>query len=74
METNQDRILRIPEVVAMTGLSASTLSRYAKQEGMFAARLRVGKYACGYRLSSVLDYINSRPEIKGKDKTTPQAA
>lgn len=62
----QDRILRIPEVIAMTGLSASTLVRYSKQEGMFAARLRIGKYACGYKFSAVQQYLDSRPEIKAK--------
>lgn len=54
-----DRLLRRPEVEAMTGLSRASLYRYLA-EGRFVRPYRVGKAAVRWRYSDVLQWIDSK--------------
>ena len=54
------RILRRPEVVAATGLSATRIHAL-EQEGAFPARVRLSDRACGWRSDEVEAWIRARP-------------
>ena len=58
MET--DRVVRVREAVILTGLSRVTLWRMGKA-GTFPRPVRLGARATGYRLSQILEWIDSRP-------------
>ena len=56
MELNGSRILRIPEVCAVTGLGKSTI--YKKlSEGTFPEPLRLGPRAIGWRARDLLAWL-----------------
>ena len=59
---HKDRILRLPEVSYMTGLSRSTIYR-REREGAFPRRLRLSPRAIGYRESEVLHFIDTRMTV-----------
>lgn len=62
-----DRILRLPDVIAMTGLSRSTL--YARiAAGEFPAQLKLTQRAVGWRAQSVQDWIEKRKAANGGAK------
>ncbi|MFC3613757.1 helix-turn-helix transcriptional regulator [Lutimaribacter marinistellae] len=57
--TNPDRILRCKDVMALTGLSRSTL--YAMMsEGTFPASIKLSKRAVGWRATVVQAWIDAR--------------
>ena len=61
-----DRILRIPEVVEITGLSRTTIWRRVKS-GDFPVPVRLGSLATrsvGWRESQINDWLDSRPELQ----------
>ena len=61
--TIQDRILRIDDVLALTGLSRSTLYRLVASED-FPKPVQLcgpGGRAKGWRLSEVEEWIRNRP-------------
>ena len=60
MNAKVDRLLRLPEVLQLTGLSRSTLYRKVK-EGDFPCPVKLGKRAVGWRESEVIAWINARP-------------
>jgi prophage regulatory protein len=53
------RILRIREVIDLTGMSKSTLMRL-QRSGDFPSRIRIGDKAVGWREREVLAWIQSR--------------
>ena len=58
-----DRIMRIPEVAVVTGLSKTTIWRRVKS-GDFPAPLRLGSLATrsvGWRSGEVQTWLDSRP-------------
>ena len=55
----QDRLIRRPEVVRITGLSASTLWRMEKA-GDFPARLQLGPNSVAWSLKSINEFVESR--------------
>ncbi|MBM9604105.1 helix-turn-helix transcriptional regulator [Desulfopila inferna] len=58
-----ERMLRLPDVKAMTGYS--TASIYAKMaEGTFPVALKIGSRAIAWRLGTILDFLKSRPLSK----------
>jgi len=57
-----DRIVRLPEVLAMTGVSESTIARW-EQNGEFPSRVRIGVRSVGWRLSQVSRWILSRNAV-----------
>ena len=54
------RILRLPEVVAVTGISRSSVTRQVHR-GTFPEPVRLGPNAIGWREAEVLAWIESRP-------------
>ncbi len=55
-----DRMLRLPEVLAITGLSRATV--YAMvAAGEFPAPVRLGARAVGWWLSEIVVWLRSRP-------------
>ena len=60
-----DRLIKLPEVVEITGLSRSTIYRLRKL-GKFPEQVRVGSRAVRWWLSEILDWIKSKP--RGTDR------
>ena len=61
-----DRMLRIPEVVEVTGLSRTTIWRRVKS-GDFPPPVRLGSLATrsvGWPESQVKQWLDSRPELQ----------
>ncbi len=56
---NTDRIIRLTEVIALTGLSASTIARQ-ERAGTFPARVALSANAVGWRQLAVFEWIRSR--------------
>lgn len=60
------RLLRLPEVEAVTGLSGTTIWRREK-EGEFPRRRRVAGNLVAWRSDEIERWIESRPEADGAD-------
>ena len=56
-----DVILRPREVIELVGVSRATLDRW-RRSGAFPAALQLGEQAIGWRRSTVLEWLDSRPE------------
>ena len=54
------KMLRLPEVEAVTGLSRTTLWRY-EQVGKFPSRRKIGPHLVGWRSDEVESWIRARP-------------
>ena len=60
MATRETRILRLPEVMRLTGLSKTTIHcRY--REGTFPRPLRLGPKSIGWRREEILEWLESLP-------------
>ena len=57
-----DRMLRFPDVLALTGLSRTTIWRRVKA-GTFPAPLSLGENSCGWPENQVHDWVNNRPVV-----------
>jgi prophage regulatory protein len=55
-ETTGDRLMRLPELKKMTGLSAATLWRYEKA-GLFPKRIRITTRCSVWKFSEVQAFI-----------------
>ncbi len=53
------KIIRLPLVKELTGLSTSSIWRH-EQEGNFPRRLSIGKQAVGWYYDEVLGWLDSR--------------
>lgn len=58
----QYRMMRLPEVEAATGLSATTIWRY-ERDGEFPRRRRIGPNAVAWRSDEIEAWIESRPAV-----------
>jgi prophage regulatory protein len=56
----QDRILRLPEVLTRVGFAASTV-RALVRTGEFPRPVRLGRRALGWKESSITDWLETRP-------------
>lgn len=56
------RLLRIGDVMELTGLSRTTIWR-REREGTFPNRVKLGPNAVGWRADEVRDWIDSRPRV-----------
>ncbi len=54
-----DRLVRLPELIALTGVSPSTLWRWERQ-GQFPARIHIGARAIGWRISDINKWLSTR--------------
>ena len=57
---DDDRTLRLPEVVLMTGLSESTLYRQIKA-GQFPEQKQLSPGAVGWKLGDIRRWLQDRP-------------
>ena len=60
MSERETRILRMPEVVRMTGLSKATIHRRYRA-GTFPRPLRLGPQSIGWRRAEVLKWLRACP-------------
>ena len=58
-----DRLLRRPEVLHLTGLSGPSALKRAIAEADFPRPVKLTARSIAWRLSAVLAWIGSRPEI-----------
>jgi len=69
-DSKETRLIRIHEVVRLTGLSVSAIySAMARDE--FPRPVKIGRQAVAWRSRDVRDWINSRPPARDD---TPQPA
>jgi prophage regulatory protein len=54
------RLIRLPDVLQLTGLSRSSVYRLEK-EGRFVSRVRLGERATAWRFEEVKAWIEARP-------------
>lgn len=60
------RLIRLPEVVEMTGVPKSSLYVKIKNKE-FPCPVMTGTRSRAWKLKSVIDWINSRPEVSSED-------
>ncbi len=56
------RIIRLAEVLRLTGLSRTTIWRREKA-GTFPRRVRLGRHAVGWHYAEVAAWLNSRERV-----------
>lgn len=57
-----DPIIRLPQVVEITGLSRSSIYRMAAS-GEFPQPLKLGKRSSGWRSSTITEWLDSRQPV-----------
>ena len=64
--TQTDRIIRTPAVLAMIGnCSRSSVWRWEKA-GEFPKRIKIGTRAMGWKLSDIKEWIETREKVDGE--------
>lgn len=58
------RILRLPEVISMTGLQRSSIYAYVKKNA-FPQPIRLGERAVGWNDEEVQSWLDKRAEMRG---------
>jgi len=62
--TTQDVILRMPDILKITGLSISTIWRFEKK-GIFPKRRKIGLRAIGWKQSEIDEWLTTRTSQEG---------
>jgi predicted DNA-binding transcriptional regulator AlpA len=57
------RLLRLPQVVEITGLGRDTIYRYIR-EGRFPRQRRISERASGWREDEIGAWVDSRPTVE----------
>lgn len=60
MSTREGRIVRLPEVMRLTGLSKTTIHRRFRA-GTFPRPLRLGPQSIGWRRGEIVEWLESLP-------------
>lgn len=63
---NTCRLLRLPEVIEITGLGRDTIYRYIR-EGRFPRQRRISQRASGWREDEIRAWVDSRPVVEPSD-------
>ena len=63
MEPIRRRLVRLPEVLAIVGVSKSTLYAWV-ENGLFPAPVRLGPRAVAWRACDVARWLESRPSAR----------
>ena len=63
--TDDVRLIRLPEVRRMTGLSRTRIYEL-EREGRFPRRRKLSDRACAWELQQIVDWIRSRPVAGGE--------
>ena len=58
MSTEENRVVRLPEVMRLTGLSKATIHRRYR-DGMFPQPLRLGPQSIGWWRAEILEWLES---------------
>jgi len=58
----ENRIVRLPEVCAIAGVSASTIARL-ERAGLFPARVRLSRAAIGFRYDEIVAWVHAREPV-----------
>ena len=72
MSSNENRIVRLPEVARITGLSKPTIHRRYRN-GTFPRPVKLGASAIGWRLHEIEEWIAALPTVGGPE-AEPAAA
>jgi prophage regulatory protein len=68
------RLLRLPEVIEITGLGRDTIYRYIR-ESRFPRQRRISQRASGWREDEIVAWVNSRPAVEpSESKESPLQA
>ena len=62
MSTTDDRIIRLPEVIYLTGRSRSAIYRLVAESSDFPQPVRLGR-SVGWRMSEIQEWIASRERV-----------
>jgi predicted DNA-binding transcriptional regulator AlpA len=57
------RLLRLPEVIEITGLERDTIYRYIR-EGRFPRQRRISERASGWRDDEIAAWVDTRPTVE----------
>jgi predicted DNA-binding transcriptional regulator AlpA len=57
------RLLRLPEVIEITGLGRDTIYRYIR-EGRFPRQRRISERASAWREDEISAWVDSRPAVE----------
>jgi prophage regulatory protein len=57
------RLLRLPQVIEITGLGRDTIYRYVR-DGRFPQQRRIGERASGWREDEIRAWVDSRPTVQ----------
>ena len=60
------RLLRLPEVIEITGLGRDTIYRHIRED-RFPRQRRIGERASGWREDEIRAWVDSRPAVKRFD-------
>ena len=63
MTEKTNKVLRLADVIDMTGLSKSTIYTYIGND-KFPSKIQLGERAVGWRETEILDWIESRVSQK----------
>ena len=66
MDFDDYRLLRLPEVMAITGLSRSTIDRLVRT-GLFPQSRQIAPRAVAWRWADVKIWVETRPPANGED-------
>ena len=72
MAKSEPKILRLPEVARLTGLSKGTIHRRYR-EGTFPRPLKLGVQSIGWRRKDIDDWLESLPRAGGAPDDAGQA-
>jgi len=61
-----DRIVRPKETSIITGRSLASIWR-DEQEGKFVPKIRIGQNSVGYRLSAIMEWLESREVVTAEN-------
>lgn len=66
-----DRMLRIAEILQITGVSAATIWRWVK-DGIYPAPVKLGPNSVGWRESAIREWLESREPVGGAPEEAAQ--
>ena len=65
VESHIEGFIRMPEVLRLTGISATTLHRLQRM-GVFPLRKKLAAKIVAWKKSEVISWINSKPSVLNK--------
>ena len=69
--SERDKILRMPDIVSLTGLSRTTIYRKIK-EGTFPTQLHISDHCCGWRASTIERWMEDPSSYRQEEEPLPR--